>query len=123
MSAYTLLNLLETDDDAAKHGMGDTLEAHFVRTQLGCERTGLSLQRVKPGRKMFGHTHKADEEIYVVLHGGGTALLGDERRELRPMDALRVAPATLRSFEAGPEGLDLLAFGTHHDDDAVMAGP
>lgn len=121
MSAFTLKNLLETEDDAAKYGIGDTLEAHFVREQLECERTGVSLQRIKPDRKMFGHTHKTDEEIYVVLAGAGTALLGDERRELKPMDALRVAPETLRSFKAGPDGLELLAFGTHHEDDAVQA--
>lgn len=121
MSDYTLLNLLDTDDDAAKHGMGDTLEAHFVRAHLDCERTGLSLQRIKAGQRMFGHTHKTDEEVYVVLSGSGTALVGADHHELRPMDALRVAPATLRAFEAGPDGLELLAFGTHHDDDAVMA--
>ena len=121
MSDYTLLNLLETEDDAAKHGMGDTLEAHFAREALGCERTGISLQRIRPGQQLFGHTHRTDEEIYVVLSGGGTALVGDDRRELRPMDALRLAPETLRAFEAGDDGLELLAFGTHHADDAVMA--
>ena len=121
MADYTHLNLLETEDDAAKHGMGDTLEAHFPREALGCERTGVSLQRIKPGQRLFGHTHKTDEEIYVVVAGSGTALLGDDRQELRPMDAVRLAPETLRAFEAGPDGLELLAFGTHHDDDSVMA--
>lgn len=120
MSDYTLLNLLETEDDAAKHGLGDTLEAHFARTQLGCERTGVSLQRVKARQRMFAHSHQEDEEIYVVLSGGGTAVVGDERHDLRPMDALRVAPQTRRSFEAGPDGLEYLAFGTHHEDDSVM---
>ena len=121
MADYTHLNLLETEDDAAKHGMGETLAAHFPREALGCERTGVSLQRVKPGQRLFGHTHKTDEEVYVVVSGSGTALLGDDRHDLRPMDALRLAPETLRAFEAGPEGLELIAFGTHHDDDAVMA--
>jgi uncharacterized cupin superfamily protein len=121
MSAYTLKNLLETEDDAAKHGMGEILEAHFPREQLGCEAVGISLQRLKPDQKLpFGHTHKSDEEVYVVLSGGGTARVGGETRGLRPMDALRVAPATLRAFAAGPEGLEMLAFGTHHDDDAVI---
>jgi hypothetical protein len=30
-----------------------------------------------------------------------------------------VAPGTPRAFEAGPEGLELLAFGTHHAGDAA----
>jgi hypothetical protein len=55
------------------------------------------------------------------VSGSGTAVLGEDRRDLRPWDALRLAPETLRAFEAGPDGLELLAFGTHHDDDAVMA--
>jgi len=121
MSAYTLVNFRETPDDAAAHGMGEVLEAHFPREQLGCERIGVSLQRIKPGQRMpFGHAHKTDEEVYVVLSGGGTVRIDGEERELRPMDALRVAPATQRAFAAGPEGLELLAFGTHHDDDVVM---
>jgi uncharacterized cupin superfamily protein len=122
MSAYTIKNLLETEDDAAKHGMGDVLEAHFPRELLGCEQTGVSLQRLKPDQKLpFAHTHKTDEEIYVVLSGGGTAVVDGDTHELRPMDALRVAPDTVRAFASGPEGLEMLAFGTHHDDDSVMA--
>jgi hypothetical protein len=35
----------------------------------------------------------------------------DEVRELRQWDAIRLAPATARAFEAGPEGLELLAIG------------
>jgi uncharacterized cupin superfamily protein len=120
MSDYTLKNLLDTEDDAAANGMGDILEAHFPRKALGCEMTGLSLQRFKPDQQLpFGHTHKTDEEIYVVLSGGGTVRVGDRTHALSPMDALRVAPGTMRAFASGPEGLELLVFGTHHDDDAV----
>jgi uncharacterized cupin superfamily protein len=122
MSDYTLLNLDETDDDAARNGMGHVLEGHFPRKALGCETIAMSLQRLKPDQKLpFGHTHKSDEEIYVVLSGSGSVLVGGETRELRPMDALRVAPGTLRSFASGPEGMEMLAFGTHHEDDAVVA--
>ena len=122
MSAYTIKNILESDDDAAKNGMGDVLQAHFPREALGCQQTGVSLQRLKPDQKLpFAHTHKNDEEIYVVLSGGGTAVVDGDTHELKPMDALRVAPDTVRSFSSGPDGLEMLAFGTHHDDDAVLA--
>ena len=121
MSDYTHKNLLEAEDDAAKHGMGEILEGYFARELLGCEQTGVSLQRIKPDRRMpFGHAHKTDEEIYVVLSGGGSALVGGEQVALAPMDALRVAPDTKRAFASGPDGLELLVFGTHHDDDAVV---
>ena len=36
---------------------------------------------------------------------------------LGPMDALRVAPTVTRAFEAGPDGLELLAFGPRHKGD------
>lgn len=42
---------------------------------------------------------------------------GREIVELRPWSALRVPAVSARSFEAGPEGLELLAFGTHTDGD------
>jgi uncharacterized cupin superfamily protein len=122
MSTYTLKNLEDTTDMAAEQGMGDTLEAHFPREELGCERIGFSLQRLKPGRQLpFAHTHKTDEELYVVLSGGGQAHVDGDLLDLRPMDVLRCAPSTARSFSSGPDGLELLVFGTHHDDDSELA--
>jgi len=46
-----------------------------------------------------------------VVAGSGRAKLGDEIVELRAWDVLRVAPAVMRSFEAGPEGMDVLCIG------------
>jgi hypothetical protein len=43
--------------------------------------------------------------------------LGDELLALRPLDAIRIAPSVPRAFEAGPDGLELLAFGPHFDAD------
>jgi len=53
----------------------------------------------------------------VILSGGGIAKLGNEEIEVAPLDALRVAPELARNFEAGPDGLDLLAFGSPRDPD------
>ena len=122
MSAYTLKNLMETKDDAAEHGFGDTMSARFPREELGCEELAFSLQQIKPGVEMpFGHTHKQAEEVYVVLRGSGRAKLVDEGAELRPLDAIRISPETLRAFASGPDGLDLLVFGARYEDDAVIA--
>jgi len=41
----------------------------------------------------------------------------DEIVDLRRLDALRVAPAVTRGFEAGPDGLELLVFGPLHEGD------
>jgi uncharacterized cupin superfamily protein len=119
---HTRVNLREVEDLAPQHGFSDTQEARFAREALGCEQVGLSLQRVKPERRQaFAHRHGEDEEVYVILAGGGRIHLDEEAIEVGPMDAIRVAPAVTRAFEAGPEGLELLAFGTHREDDAELA--
>jgi hypothetical protein len=43
--------------------------------------------------------------------------LDDEIVELKALDVLRVSPGVMRSFEAGDDGLEMMAFGTHHGDD------
>lgn len=117
--AYTITNLREVEDLAPKHGFSDTQEARFARQALGCEQVGISLQRVKPDRRQaFGHSHGEDEEVYVILAGSGRIRLDEELVEVAAMDAIRVAPGVARAFEAGPEGLELLAFGNHHEGDA-----
>jgi uncharacterized cupin superfamily protein len=121
MADYSKTNLREVEDFAESHGFGDHQEARFARETLGCEQVGISLQRVKPGQRQgFGHRHAEDEEVYVVLSGSGRLKLDDELVELCPMDAVRVAPEVARSFEAGDEGLELIAFGTHREDDAEV---
>jgi mannose-6-phosphate isomerase-like protein (cupin superfamily) len=112
VSAYTKTNIRELEDSALKYGLAPAMEARFARDALDCERSGLSLQRVGPNeRQPWGHRHKDSEEVYVVVAGSGRANLDSEIVTLRQWDAVRVAPGTMRSFEAGPDGLEFLAFG------------
>jgi mannose-6-phosphate isomerase-like protein (cupin superfamily) len=112
MTDYTLTNLRELEDAAPKSGLGGVMEARFARDPLECERSGLSLQRVAPNeRQPFGHRHGDSEEIYVVLAGSGQANLDGELVPLRQWDTVRVGPQTMRCFEAGPDGLEFIAFG------------
>jgi uncharacterized cupin superfamily protein len=121
VSGYTVSNLKQLEDSAVAFGLAPDLEARFARDALGCEQTGLSYQRLAPGaRSTFAHRHGADEEIYVVLSGSGSARLEDEDVAIGRWDAVRVAPGTARAFSAGPDGLELLAFGTHRPDDAAV---
>src|SRR5918911_4041766 len=113
---YALANLKELDDLAVQYGLSPDIEARFAREALGCEITGVSYQRVAPNvRHPLAHKHGRQEEIYVVLAGGGRANLDGEVRDLRPFDALRVSPQTPRAFEAGSEGLEMLVFGAPTD--------
>ena len=112
MSDYTIVNLREVEDLAPRFGLAPGLESRFARAALGCERSGVSYFRIQPGFRIpFGHRHAEQEEVYVVVGGSARVRLEDEVRELGPWDAVRIAPATMRGLEAGPEGAELLAFG------------
>lgn len=119
--SYTIFNLRESEDMAARHGFGEAQEARFPWRDLDAESIGVALLRVKPGqRQPFAHRHDHAEEIYVVLSGGGRVKLDEEVRDLREMDAVRIAPHVGRSLEAGPDGMEVLAFGPRHEDDTKM---
>lgn len=119
--SYTIKNLGEVEDMAVKHGFDEFQEARFPWRDLDAEATGLAFFKVKPNqRQPFAHRHSDAEEIYVVLSGGGRIKLDDEVHEVSAMDAIRIAPAVTRSLEAGPDGLEVLAFGPHHEGDTEM---
>jgi quercetin dioxygenase-like cupin family protein len=112
MSDYTIVNLREVEDAAPKFGLPPEVEARFAKQALGCKTSAVSLQSLAPGtRSPFGHRHKLQEELYVILEGSGSMKLDDDIVELRQWDAVRVDPGTMRAFEAGPDGIELLAFG------------
>lgn len=119
--SYAKKNLREVQDMAVAHGLSDSQEARFPRADLAAEQTGMNYLVVKPGqREAFAHRHKTAEEIYVVLAGAGLVKLDDELVDLVPLDALRVSPGVTRSFQAGPEGLEVLIFGPHVDSDGEL---
>lgn len=119
MNGYTLKNLKQIDDAAVSYGLSPNMESRFASDDLQSEQLGLSYQRLAPGaRQPFSHRHAHDEELYVVLSGTGWVQLEGDVVALLPMDALRVAPSTVRSFAAGPTGMELLAFGPFGAGDA-----
>ena len=97
MAPYTKVNLKADVDDQAPHfGLEGKLEARMARVPLELEYSGISYQRLEPNFRLpFGHTHKTQEEVYVLISGGARAKLGDEIVDLRPFDALRVHKDTL----------------------------
>ena len=112
MAGYTIQNLKQVEDQAPNFGLSPNLEARMARVPLELEHFGVSYQRVAPNfRVPFGHTHKRQEEVYVVVSGSVRAKLDDEIVKLRPWDAIRVPNDTTRGFEAGPEGAVLIAIG------------
>jgi quercetin dioxygenase-like cupin family protein len=110
MSRFAKVNLLEVEDSVA--GRVEGLEGRFGRKHLDSRDLGVSLFRYAPNlRSPMAHSHKEQEEAYVVVAGSGRILLDDETQELRTWDVIRVAPEVVRAFEAGPDGLDIIAVG------------
>jgi mannose-6-phosphate isomerase-like protein (cupin superfamily) len=120
-TSHTHKRLTDVKDSAPEFGLQADGEARFAKDDLDAEQTGVSHHRLKPGKRQpFGHRHDEAEEIYVVLGGSGRIKLDDEILELQPLDAVRVAPGVVRAFEAGPGGIEVLAFGPRHDGDGEV---
>jgi mannose-6-phosphate isomerase-like protein (cupin superfamily) len=119
--SYTIKNLREVEDSAPKFGFDSLQEAHFAYGALEAKDTGVAFHVVKPGcRQGFAHRHDEAEEVYVVVSGAGRMKLDDEIVDIARLDAIRVAPKVARAFEAGSDGLELLAFGPRHEGDGEI---
>jgi uncharacterized cupin superfamily protein len=115
---YTVLNLKrDVEDSGERFGYAPNMEARFARNALGLGQSGISYFKLAPGfRVPFGHRHAEQEEVYLVLAGSARVKLEDEILELNPMDAVRIPVSTMRGFEAGPDGAEILAFGAPNTD-------
>jgi mannose-6-phosphate isomerase-like protein (cupin superfamily) len=118
---FTHKKLSDVKDSAPEFGMEDVQEARFAKKDLDAERTGVSHHRLKPGRRTpFGHKHENAEEVYIVISGSGRMKLDDEIIEVERLDAIRVSPEVIRAFEAGEDGVEVLAVGARHDGDGEV---
>ena len=112
MGDYTKVNLKEVEDQAERFGLAPNIEFRMGRVALELENSGLSYQRLAPNfRVPFGHVHKQQEEVYVLVSGSARMKLGDEVVDLKQWDAVRVPKDTMRGVEAGADGAELLAIG------------
>jgi quercetin dioxygenase-like cupin family protein len=110
VSSYSTINLRDVADSVGERVPG--LQGRFARKHLDSRDLGVSLFTYAPSfRSPGGHRHREQEEAYVVVSGSGRIRLDDEVLDVRQWDVIRVAPETLRAFEAGPDGLEVIAVG------------
>jgi uncharacterized cupin superfamily protein len=77
---------------------------------------GVNRVRIEPGRLSTPpHSHGTSEEIVFVLGGSGYSWQDDQVYELRPGDCIvHIADREEHTLRGGPEGLDVLLYGTRH---------
>ncbi len=110
MPNFSHTNLMAIDNSAAGRGTG--FEARFARSSIDSEHLGVSYFAFPPDTRLpIGHSHREQEEAYVIVSGSGRMRLDDEIVELAQWDVVRVAPQVVRGFESGPEGLVYIAVG------------
>ncbi|HEY2541670.1 MAG TPA: cupin domain-containing protein [Gaiellaceae bacterium] len=122
MSDYAIVNLKELEDSAGERAPG--IEARFARKHIGSQHLGVTYLRYEPGvRSPMAHSHREQEEAYVVVAGGGRVRLDDEVRDVRRWDVVRVGPGTVRAWEAGDDGLEIIAIGSDRPEggDGIVA--
>jgi glyoxylate utilization-related uncharacterized protein len=114
MAGYTVQNLKEIENQGVKFGLDENdIQLRMAKDPLECTNCGLSYVRLGPGwRAPFGHTHKTQEEIYILIEGNARMKIEDDLVDLKPFTAVRVSPQTMRGYEGGPEGAELIVIGT-----------
>jgi lactoylglutathione lyase len=85
-----------------------------ARAALGVESFGMQVIDL-PANSSHHHRHDhrddGQEEVYVVLRGGGEIEVDDERHQIDPDTMVRVGPLTSRKLWPGPHGMRVLILG------------
>jgi quercetin dioxygenase-like cupin family protein len=58
--------------------------------------------------------------MYVVIAGSGRFKVEDEEFEVTARDVIYCRPTAMREWEAGSDGMELLVFGGHAENDAEL---
>jgi mannose-6-phosphate isomerase-like protein (cupin superfamily) len=112
VSGYTITPLSEVPDV-----LGDYPgEMQMITSSVGAEQAALTFRRMPAGtggRGSYGHRHRTQEELYLVLSGTLQFKLGDDVVDVPARAAVRVAPAVVRSvWNDGPDDVELVIVST-----------
>jgi mannose-6-phosphate isomerase-like protein (cupin superfamily) len=98
----------------------DEMEAAFLgafkraRAELGVEAFGMQVIDLPPNFDRYpehDHAESGQEEVFVVMRGGGEIEVDGERVAIDPETIVRVGPAATRKLSSGAEGIRVLALG------------
>jgi mannose-6-phosphate isomerase-like protein (cupin superfamily) len=98
----------------------DSMEAVYqgafkrARAELGVESFGIQVIDMPPsfeGYPEHDHSEDGQEEVFLVMRGGGEIEIDGERFPLDDNHVARVAAGTKRKIWPGPEGIRLVVLG------------
>ena len=121
----TVVNVVDVEPRRIAHGRSDAA-ARFLGRTVGATKTGLNHVEIAPGKESAPpHCHSIEEELFVILAGGGALVLvggdGEEETPVRPGSVINRPAGTgvAHTFRGGDEGLTLLAYGTRNAGETV----
>ena len=98
-------------------GPGKKVSKQFFRDLLGLTGMEISVTAYPPGTATpFFHSHKQNEELYIVVQGEGQMQLDDELIDVSEGSIVRVLPECSRNIRSGPDSdLVFLCIQAKHD--------
>lgn len=97
---YSLMNIGTFEHDLAKKGRV------MAGQELGATGSEISFNYTPAGQFVpFVHSHKQNEEIYIIVRGNGEFKVDDKEFAIQEGSVIRVAPAAQRAIKAGTEDL------------------
>jgi mannose-6-phosphate isomerase-like protein (cupin superfamily) len=85
-----------------------------ARAELGVESFGMQVIDMPPNFENYpehDHAHDNQEEVFLVMRGGGEIEIGGERFPLDGDHMARVSPQTKRKVLPGPDGIRIVVLG------------
>ncbi len=99
----TIFEEVITMSNYSKASTGNEARIEFHDT-LGLTGAEISVNDLPAGAGVpFVHSHKQNEEVYVVLSGKGKAVIDGETVTLKAGDLVRISPAAKRQFFAADD--------------------
>ena len=127
MPGYSVVERSDAADWMASYeGFG---EMRSYTDALGTEEVAITWRRMPPdtgGRGSYGHRHRDQEEIYLVIRGRVQFKLDDDEFEAGPQTAVRVGKEVFRSIHNdGPEEAEIVICSkrAHRDEGEVEQKP
>lgn len=103
---------------------GSTIRELMAHRNSAAERMSLAEATLLPGTKTECHLHRATEEIYYFLKGGGKVLVGDDFHDVGPGDAVLHRPGVRhQTWNTSDEPLVFLCLcapAYEHDDTDIL---